>query len=120
MRNIRNSENLDINEYLADTLETVPLDTVDKKVIIKHLYDTLYKTYCDKNADYGDSFKKVRDKYNDKFPVILIRLSDKFYRLEQLLLNGKQRVGDESIKDTLMDIANYCIMEIAQLLNNAE
>ena len=88
-----------------------------KKKIIKQIYNNLYKTYCAKNHDYGDSFARVRDKYNDKFPVILIRLSDKFYRLEQLLVNGKQKVN-ESIKDTLLDIANYCVMEVAEIDKN--
>jgi len=34
---LETSENLDINEYLADTLETVPLDKVDKKRKNKNL-----------------------------------------------------------------------------------
>ena len=72
----------------------------------------LNETFQKKNKDYGDSFNQVRDRYKE-FPVILIRLEDKFNRLQSLLLskNGRQ-VNDESIEDTLLDLANYCIMEV--------
>lgn len=40
----------------------------------------------------------------------LTRISDKFNRLENLILNGECEIKDESIKDTLMDLANYAIM----------
>lgn len=86
-----------------------------KQEKIKQIYDNLYQIYCAKNHDYGDSFHKVRNKYNDKFPVILIRLSDKFERLEALLLNGNRQVKDESITDTLLDICNYCVMEVLEM-----
>jgi hypothetical protein len=87
----------------------------NKKQVLKNIYDNLHQIYCDKNSDYGDSFSKVRQKYNDRFPVILVRLSDKFNRLEALLLNGNQKVKEESIKDTLLDIANYCAMEVMDM-----
>jgi hypothetical protein len=88
---------------------------MDKKETLKKIYGNLYTVYCNKNHDYGDSLAKVRNKYNDKFPVILIRLSDKFARLEALLLNGNRQVKDESITDTLLDIANYCAMEVLEM-----
>ena len=31
-------------------------------------------------------------------------------RISTILLNKKQEVNDESVKDTLLDLANYCIM----------
>jgi len=39
------TENLDINEYFKDELETIPLDKVDKKQLIKSIYDELYQLY---------------------------------------------------------------------------
>lgn len=72
--------------------------------------NTLHQTYEAKNADYGDSFSKVREKYPN---AILIRLNDKLNRLEQLMNGGVQHV-DESIDDTLLDMANYCIMELVE------
>lgn len=72
--------------------------------------DDLHETYKAKNADYGDSFALVRKKYPN---AILIRLNDKLNRLETLMNGGKQHV-DESIDDTLLDLANYCIMELVE------
>jgi len=38
---------------------------------------------------------------------IIVRLSDKFSRLEQFAKSGDLKVKDESIRDTLRDIRNY-------------
>lgn len=71
----------------------------------------LFETYKAKNADYGDSFAQVRQKYPN---AILIRLNDKLNRLETLMNGAEQHVNDESIEDTLLDLANYCIMELVE------
>ena len=71
------------------------------------------ETYKKKNADYGDSFNISLDKYG---PIAaLTRISDKFNRLENLILSGKQNVSDESIIDTLEDLASYCIMTVINI-----
>ena len=71
----------------------------------------LHDTYKAKNADYGDSFAQVRCKYPN---AILIRLNDKLNRLETLMNGAEQHVSDESVEDTLLDLANYCIMELVE------
>lgn len=81
----------------------------------KQITDDMHKTYKDKNADYGNSFALTRNKYNKHFPVIMIRLHDKFTRLETLLLNSQAPKVQESIQDTLLDLANYCIMEVIEM-----
>ena len=73
--------------------------------------DKMNKTYEAKNNDYGDSFTKVRNKYPNS---IVIRLNDKLNRLESLMNGNKQMVSNESIDDTLIDMANYCIMELVE------
>ena len=73
-------------------------------------YD-MNETYKAKNADYGDSFSKLRAKYPN---AILIRLTDKLSRLETLMNGGQQHVSDESIDDTLMDLACYAVMELVE------
>ena len=71
-------------------------------------------TYKAKNADYGDSFHRVWESAG--IISAYTRLADKFYRLENLILKAKDsKVKDESIKDTLMDMANYCIMSVMEL-----
>ena len=71
--------------------------------------DELYKK---KNADYGDSFAKVREELPN---AILVRLNDKLNRLKSLMEDPeKQKVNDESIDDTLMDLANYALLELVE------
>lgn len=82
----------------------------EKECIHWEICRELNETYKAKNADYGDSFALVRKKYPN---AILIRLNDKLNRLETLMSGGKQHV-DESIDDTLLDLANYCIMELVE------
>lgn len=74
--------------------------------------DNIKEVYEKKNADYGNSFSTARK----KVPFYtLSKLFDKFSRYENLTLNnGKNEVEDESIEDTLLDMANYCIMELAE------
>lgn len=83
-----------------------------KADIHKGICDELNATYRAKNADYGDSFARVRREEGDA--VILVRLKDKLYRLETLLHGADRKVDDESIDDTILDLANYCIMELVE------
>ena len=86
---------------------------MNKKVAMhKEICDKLNETYEKKNNDYGDSFAKVRAIVPD---AIMVRIYDKVNRLETLLKKeNKQLVNDESIEDTLIDLANYCIMEVIE------
>lgn len=83
-----------------------------KLFLHKDFCDTLNIIYRQKNHDYGDSFAKVRSVVPN---AILVRLMDKLERLKTLLGKGEQaQVVDESIYDTLIDMANYCIMEVVE------
>lgn len=70
--------------------------------------------YARKNKDYDDSFGKSYKEYGMAMPCI--RLEDKLNRLKALTIkNQKQEVSDESISDTLYDLANYSIMTIIEM-----
>ena len=85
----------------------------NKRVIMhRQICSRLTKIYRDKNSDYGDSFVKVRKEFPN---AILIRLSDKLNRLKTLYSCIEPMVQNESIIDTLLDLANYCIMEIIEI-----
>jgi hypothetical protein len=64
--------------------------------------------YKKKNETYGDSFGKSVEKYG--LIAALTRISDKFNRAENIILGAKNQVPDESLADTLVDMANYCLM----------
>lgn len=73
------------------------------------------KTYAAKNHDYGNSFDQSLDKFG--LMASIVRMGDKMNRLETLVTK-KAQVEDESIKDTLLDLANYSIMTVMWLNKN--
>lgn len=83
----------------------------------KDLCSYLSETYRRKNEDYGDSFALLRDEYPE---AILVRIGDKYNRLKTLHNHKESMVIDESIADTLMDMANYCIMELIEMRLDAD
>jgi hypothetical protein len=61
-----------------------------------------------KNVAYDDSFGKTFRSYG---PISsLTRISDKFNRIEALILGAENGVTDERLEDTLEDMVNYCLM----------
>lgn len=71
-----------------------------------------------KNADYGNNFHKRYAKYG--FLTALLRLTDKMERLENIYEKGEIQVKDESVEDTLIDLANYAVMTVVELRNEKE
>ena len=66
-----------------------------------------------KNLAYGDSFTKSVDKYG--LSVIGVRLSDKYNRIEHLITHNELKENDESLEDTLLDMAGYSILGLKYL-----
>ena len=71
--------------------------------------------YDRKNRDYGDSFHESWKDYG--ITMAAIRLGDKYNRLKNLTskIGQVQHVKGESVRDTLMDLANYAILTIMEL-----
>lgn len=88
---------------------------MDKIKIHEELCKWLNETYKNKNHDYGDSFGETFNKLGIVSAVT--RISDKYNRLVSLCMlpEEKRKVKDESITDTLLDMANYCIMTVIEL-----
>lgn len=80
----------------------------------KKLTDKMYETYVRKNHDYGNSFDKSLDRFG--LVASVVRIGDKMNRVESLV-QKKAMVQDESIKDTLLDMANYAIMTVMWMDN---
>lgn len=70
------------------------------------------KTYAAKNHDYGNSFEQSCDKFG--IIASVVRLGDKMNRIESLTTKEAE-VKEESIKDTLLDLASYAIMTVMWL-----
>lgn len=85
---------------------------------VKQFFDITAKmanTYRAKNHDYGNSFEQSLDKFG--LIASVVRLGDKMNRIESLTKKEAQ-VKDESIKDTLLDMANYAIMTVMWMNKN--
>ncbi len=87
------------------------LDPVAKH---KSLCKELTETFVAKNADYGNSFHDEIEEFG--LIVAAVALGNKYRRFKTLALNGnKAEVKAESIRDTLMDMANYAIMTVMEI-----
>ena len=101
------------------------MDSADKRLMMveklqkhKDLCQKLNDTYTQKNSDYGDSFSQT---FNALGLISAItRISDKYNRVCNLALSNTAHVKDETIVDTLMDMANYCLMTVMELEERAE
>ena len=84
---------------------------VEKHMAICQELNSIYER---KNHDYGDSFHTTYMEEGMAMPRI--RLSDKLNRFKKLSKNDCEvRVNDESIRDTLLDLANYAIMTVIEM-----
>lgn len=83
----------------------------------KDICTELNSTYEKKNHDYGNSFSETFNKLGIISAVT--RITDKYNRLVSLctLPEEERMVKDETISDTLLDMANYCIMTEIELRN---
>lgn len=88
-----------IHQHKVNTFE-------DVTIALRNLYDA-------KNRDYDDSFAKSFEKWG--LPMTCIRLGDKLNRLESFAQKKDMKVTDESVEDTLMDLANYAIMTLTEM-----
>lgn len=75
------------------------------------IINDMYILYKKKNSNYGNSFSKC---YQDLGPIAgLVPLHNKLDRLTNLTKGNKNDF--ESVRDTLIDLANYAIMNIIEL-----
>ena len=83
--------------------------------VLRHadICDEIKDLYVRKNHDYGDSFHQTF--VEEGMAMARIRLGDKFNRFKTLSRQEERQVDDESIRDTLIDLANYAIMTILEM-----
>ena len=103
--------------------EAVPV-TECKFYVPKELFDTnvekfvcicsdMCELYAKKNHDYGNSFDEGCDKIGVGYP--LGRLLDKMNRLIACMGKEDEMQINESIEDTLKDLACYSVMTLSYL-----
>lgn len=83
-----------------------------KELAFQAITATMLDTYIRKNHDYGDSFGEGFKEFG--LTSAVIRLGDKYRRLKSLCKDSA-KVNDESINDTLLDMANYAVMTLVEM-----
>ena len=92
---------------------------LDKVEIYNNIINDMCKTYKAKNADYGDSVGDTYNKFGDV--SFLTRITDKYNRILSLSDKGEcGEVKDERLDDTILDLANYCVLWLVERKYKAE
>jgi len=95
--------------------------TIQEKGYKRHqeLCDEIHETYVQKNTAYGDSFHEL---YKDLGIISAVtQITHKYSRLKTLAKdkNNNINTGDEAITDTLLDLANYCLLTVMEIEREA-
>lgn len=87
------------------------------EVAFKEITEQMLQTYIKKNRDYGGAFERGMER--DGIISALTRMYDKLDRLHSLK-DKDPEIVEESVQDTLLDLANYAIMTRICLLKSGE
>lgn len=72
----------------------------------------MYDTFKAKNSDYGNSFSELFSECGMTYAYG--HLSEKLKRVKSLM-SDEAKVKDESMRDSLLDLANYAVLTIMEL-----
>jgi len=77
----------------------------------KRLTDQMYSITQVKNNDYGSTEDPLANFSEFGEFGFLVRMSDKWKRIKTALYEKRElAVKDETVEDTLLDLANYCVL----------
>lgn len=92
----------------------IPIELVNDKVeTFSKIVKEMTELYAKKNHDYGNSFDEGCDRIGIGYP--LGRLLDKMNRLIACMGKEDEMQINESIEDTLKDLACYSVMTLSYL-----
>lgn len=79
----------------------------------KSILNEMINLYEKKNKDYGNSFHKNWERFGATYPIP--RMYEKLDRIASIAGVKTTKVSDETIEDTLLDLANMCVMTIMEI-----
>ena len=98
--------------HLAGQMALEELKHKENGPYFSDILKEMQELYDRKNHDYGNSFSETIQEFG--FTPAIARINDKFKRVKQMV-KGEQMQVNESIRDNLIDIANYCILTIIEI-----
>ena len=102
---LSNGETLNLNRHKEQNMN-------EFETKITNITTDLADTLIAKNHDYGDAFHESVKEFGNV--AMIISLNNKINRLKTLAKSDNE-VKDESIRDTLLDLAGYAILSINEL-----
>ncbi len=108
---VKPEEKHDAVEEVMRLMPNAPFDAILKEMSELH---------AKKNADYGNAFAKRFERLEARrkgagLENAVSRIGDKYERLENLAYGNEAQVKDESIRETLIDLACYAVMTIEEI-----
>lgn len=112
--------NIERVQRMADLLrrDSISREESEKQLVdgvtFESVLDKMKELHAKKNKDYGDAFHKSFVEFGPTAGVV--RMNDKMERVKSLVKNGKTEVKDESLMDSLEDLACYAVMLYVELI----
>lgn len=87
----------------------------DKSAVFSQITQQMAKIYEAKNHDYGSSFSHSMTEFG--LISAVVRMNDKMERIKSFakMSPEEMKVKNESLQDTLLDLANYAVMTLVEL-----
>ena len=79
----------------------------------KKITEEMAEVYRKKNKDYGNSFHEVFKEWG--YPSAGAQIGHKYNRMKTLMTTTETPKVNESLRDTLLDMANYCIFTMMEI-----
>nr|DAE43561.1 MAG TPA: Nucleotide modification associated domain 1 [Caudoviricetes sp.] len=106
-------DNKTLKDVLRNEREGKSTRLIPKKcVAFRDITNDMYDTFKAKNRDYGNSFSELFAECGMTYAYG--HLSEKLKRVKSLM-SDEAKVKDESMRDSLLDLANYAILTIMEL-----
>lgn len=99
-----------------DNFSLIDEETTDEVKCFAQIAEECVSLYSKKNHDYGNSFDESLDKLGQVAAVT--RIYDKTNRLVNLIAKENKNQVNESLDDTLIDLACYAIMTLSYRRRN--
>ena len=84
----------------------------------KEITEEMFALYERKNKDYGNSFSNGYKRLGIISAVS--RLQEKTDRIVNIVTSKVQAVSEESLRETILDLANYAVMTVMEMDNDHE
>jgi hypothetical protein len=83
----------------------------ERDAFIRNAFDECMGKMRQKGKDYSGEIDCLHNLSRHGLKGIVVRLGDKYERVDNLIWhNQKPAVDDESVRDTLIDLINYCFL----------